>query len=304
MRIEVTRENFYRRLDKLLRNTLKDLPLSTIYKLIRKGKIYVNGKRVRDPGFDLEEGDIVEIKYVNLENLPKRSDKKDLTPVPMKLDIIHENDNYLVLNKPPGVAIHPGKGVHVATLIEGLLYYGQEQRFEPFLVHRLDKDTSGLLIVAKNREAARVLTEMFKGRNVEKEYIALVKGVPENNLKITIPLDGQEAVSEIVSVKPLKNVSLLRVKIHTGRKHQIRRHLSQIGFPVVGDDTYGDRQFNREFRKKYALKRHFLHSYRMKFFDPWTEEEKDLKAPLTEDLLNVLMLLEERSDEWLKEFLS
>ncbi|MCD6551145.1 RluA family pseudouridine synthase [Thermotoga sp.] len=304
MRIEVTKENFYRRLDKFLRSSLKDLPLSIIYKLIRKGKIYVNGKRVRDPGFDLEEGDVVEIKYVNLENLPKRSEKKDLTPVPMKLDVLHENDNYLALNKPPRVAIHPGKGVHVATLIEGLLYYGQKRGFEPFLVHRLDKDTSGLLIVAKSREAARTLTEMFRGRNVEKEYIALVKGVPESNLKITIPLDDQEAVSEIVSVQPMKNVSLLRVRIHTGRKHQIRRHLSQIGFPIVGDNTYGDKHFNRDFRKKYALKRHFLHSYRMRFFDPWFKEEKDLKAPLTEDLLNVLALLEERSDEWLEEFLS
>ncbi|AIY87363.1 MULTISPECIES: RluA family pseudouridine synthase [unclassified Thermotoga] len=304
MRMEVTRENFYRRLDKFLRNQLKDVPLSVIYKLIRKGKVYVNRKRVKDPSFDLEEGDVVELRHVNLENLPKRSEKKDLTPVPMKLDVLYEDDHYLVLNKPPNIAIHPGKGVHVATLIEGLLYYGQEKGFSPFLVHRLDKETSGLLVVAKNREAARILTELFKGRNIEKEYVTLVRGVPENNMKITIPLDGQEAVSEIVSVKPLKDVSLLRVKIHTGRKHQIRRHLSQIGFPVVGDDTYGDRHFNREFRKRYGLKRQFLHSYRMKFIDPWTEEEKDFRAPLPDDLLSVLNLLEERSDEWLEEFLS
>jgi len=131
-----------------------------------------------------------------------------------------------------------------------------------------------------------------------------VRGTPENNMKITIPLDGQEAISEIVSVKSLRDVSLLRVKIHTGRKHQIRRHLSQIGFPVVGDDTYGDRHFNREFRKRYGLKRLFLHSYRMKFIDPWTEEEKDFRAPLPDDLLSVLNFLEERSDEWLEEFLS
>ncbi|PLV60467.1 RluA family pseudouridine synthase [Thermotoga sp. KOL6] len=304
MRIEVTKENHYRRLDKFLRNRLKEIPLSVVYKLIRKGKVYVNGRRVRDPGFDLEEGDVVEIKYVNLDNLPRRAEKKGLTPIPMKLNILYENEHYLALNKPPGVAIHPGKGVHVATLIEGLLYYGREKDFEPFLVHRLDKDTSGLLIVAKNREAARILSNMFRERRVEKEYITLVKGHPENNLKIIVPLDGQEAISEIVAVKPLKNLSLLRVRIYTGRKHQIRRHLAQIGFPVIGDNTYGDRQLNREIRKKYGLKRIFLHSYRMNFIDPWFEEEREIKAPLTSDLRDVLEFLKERSDEWLEKFLS
>ena len=302
MRLEVNTENYYRRLDKFLRNQLKNIPLSTIYKLIRKGKVYVNGKRVRDPSFDLEEGDVVELRYVNVENLPKREKKENLVPIPMQLDVVYESEDYLVVNKPAGIPMHPGKGVHVATLIEGLLYYGEKKGFVPYLVHRIDMDTSGLLLVAKSKEAARVLSQLFREKKMEKLYLTLVKGQPPEKGTIEIPLDGSPAVTEYWLVRSFDEVSFLKVKIITGKKHQIRRHLAGIGYPIVEDNDYGDRPFNREFRKRYGLKRMFLHSYSISFRDPWDNEERSFVAKLPPDLLEVLFLLEKGSTKWLEEF--
>ena len=287
---EVKKENYYSRLDKFLRKSLPDVPMSAIYKFIRKGKVYVNGKRVRDQAFRLEKGDIVEIRYVDIEKFRRRKET-NLEPQKMDLDIIYEDEKILVLNKPAGIALHPGKNIHVATLIEGLMYHGKEKGFQPHLVHRLDLNTSGVLVVAKGNEMARVLTDLFKRRLVEKEYITLVRGKITGKGKIEEPLDGQEALTEYEALETKDGLTLLRVRIKTGRKHQIRRHMALVGHHVIGDDKYGQKQFNREIRRKTGLRRQFLHCYRLTLPEIALGEKKTFVAPLPEDLRKVLSVL-------------
>ena len=240
----------------------------------------------------MEIGDIVEIRYVNIDKF-RRAENRSLEPQPMELDIIFENDRYLVLNKPAGIPIHPGKGVHVVTLIEGLMYYGNKKGFTPHLVHRLDKQTSGVLIVAKDVESARMLSRLFKDRKVKKIYICLVKGMmKEKEGIVNEPIENQEALTEYVVLKNYNEVSLLRVIPYTGRKHQIRKHMFFINHPVVGDNLYGDKEFNKQFKRKYGLKRFFLHCEEISFFDPWEMKKVRFKSPLPEDLSKVLSLLE------------
>ncbi len=286
-RQDVRKENYYSRLDRFLRRNLPEVPLSAIYKFIRKGKVYVNGKRVRDQAFRLSEGDVVEIRYVDVERF-KRRKENSLEPQKMDLEIIYEDNRILALNKPPGIALHPGRNIHVATLIEGLLHYGSERGFEPHLVHRLDLNTSGVLVVAKDKEAARILTEMFKMRLIKEEYLALVRGEFSGSGKIEKPLDGQEAVTDYEVVESKAGVSYVRVRIETGRKHQIRRHFSLIGHHVVGDNKYGEKVFNREFARRYGLRRQFLHCHRVEFRHPFEEKDLTFEAPLSEDLRAVL----------------
>ncbi len=285
---EVNRRNYYSRLDKFLRRNLDEVPLSAIYKFIRRGKVYVNGRRVRDGSYKLEEGDAVEIRYVDLENF-KRRKNNTLEPQKMEIDILYEDDHIMVLNKPAGIALHPGKNIHVATLIEGLMYYGNEKGFDPHLVHRLDLNTSGALIVAKDKFVARRLTEMFKKREIRKEYLALVRGYLDKGRGIVdIPLDGQDALTEYEVLSRWREVSYLRVRIKTGRKHQIRRHFSMIGHHVVGDNKYGEKAFNRKFKKEYGLKRQFLHCSSIELNHPVDGRKLKVSAPLLEDLEKVL----------------
>lgn len=289
----VTEKNYYSRLDKFLRKQLTNLPLNAIYKLIRTGKVYVNGKKVKKPNFNLEIGDEITIN----EDTSKynREINNKVVPIKMDLTIVYEDEDLLIINKPAGIPIHPGKGTHVATLIEGLLYYGNQNNFTPHLVHRLDKHTSGILIVAKNPNAARELGEIITTRNIEKEYITLCKGETKKEMKIEIPLENKYALTYIKLKKVFKNelgfFSLLDVKIKTGRKHQIRKHLSLIGHPVVGDNIYGDQKLNREFKRKFGLRRYFLHCYKMEFY--YNQKKISAVADLPEDLQNVLNYLKE-----------
>ena len=289
-KIEVKKENYYSRLDKFLRKSLPDVPMSAIYKFIRKGKVYVNGKRVRDYAFKIEEGDLVEIRYVDLDKFRRRKET-NLEPQKMDLDIIYEDDKILVLNKPAGIALHPGKNIHVATLIEGLIHYGMENGFQPHLVHRLDLNTSGVLVVAKGNEMARILTDVFKRRLVEKEYVVLVRGKLSGRGRIEEPLDGQEALTEYETLETKGELTLLRVWIKTGRKHQIRRHMSMIRHHVIGDDKYGQKQFNREIRKKTGLKRQFIHCRKITLPRIVLGKRRSFEAPLPEDLRKVLSIL-------------
>ncbi len=287
---KVRRSNYYSRLDRFLRRNLQRIPLSAVYKFIRKGKVYVNGKRVRENSFRLEKGDVVEIRYVDLERFERRKEN-NLEPQEIPLNILYEDDRIMILNKPAGVALHPGKNIHVATLIEGLMYYGNERGFEPHLVHRLDLNTSGALMVAKDKDTARILTELFKKRLVKKEYLSLVRGATKPSGVIDIPLDGQEAVTSYEVIHRGNEVSYVRVTIETGRKHQIRRHFSMIKHHVVGDNKYGEKSFNRIFAKRYGLKRQFLHCTKLGFVHPLTGKKLTVEAPLSEDLRMVLTKL-------------
>ena len=293
-KLDVNEKNYYSRLDRFLRRNLEEVPLSALYKFIRRGKVYVNGKRVRDGSYELYEGDTVEIRYIDLEKF-KRRKGNSLEPQKMELQVLYEDDHILILNKPAGIALHPGKNIHVATLIEGLMYYGKEKDFEPHLVHRLDLNTSGALIVAKRKSAARKLTERFKRRSVDKEYVSLVRGYLDGDKGvIDTPLDGQNALTEYEVLSRKKGVSYVKIYIKTGRKHQIRRHFSSIGHHVVGDDKYGEKSFNREFKRKYGLRRQFLHCSRVELVHPIDGKKISVSAPLSEDLEKVLERLEIR----------
>jgi len=291
----VNDRNYYKRLDKFLRNALNDIPLSAIYKFIRKGKVYVNGKRIKDQKFALEVGDKVSVRYVDVDKFRKRKENT-LEPQKLDLDIIYEDKDILVLNKPAGIAIHPGKNIHLVTLVEGLLYYGNEKSFEPHLVHRLDLNTSGVLIVAKNKNAARILTKDFKERKVKKYYKALVRGKMNVSGKIEKDLDDQKAVTYYRPEKFYKildeGVTLVDVEIGTGRKHQIRRHFSIIGHHVAGDNKYGEKVYNKKIRNLTGLKRHFLHCYKIKINHPKSGKEMTFTAELSPDLKKVLDAIE------------
>lgn len=174
------------------------------------------------------------------------------------------------------------------------MYYGQEKNFTPHLVHRLDKHTSGILIIAKNTQSARELGDIIAGRSIKKEYIALCKGQLSKEGKIDIPLENKKALTTFITQKVYKThlgeFSLLNVNIKTGRKHQIRKHLSLINHPIIGDDVYGDKKLNREFKREYGLKRYFLHCHSMEFY--FKNKHIAATAPLSEDLKNVLKNLE------------
>ncbi len=286
----IDEHNYFSRLDKFLRNALKNVPLSAIYKLIRTGKILVNGTKVKEASNKLEIGDTVEIVNVDIAKYNRKVE--ELRSAKMKLNIIYEDDAILALNKPSGISVHPGKNTNKPSLIEGLKYHGEKFGFEPFLVHRLDKETSGVLIVAKNRNIARELSELISSRDVEKYYVTLAFG-KISKMKIDDSIDGQEAISIITPTKvyktPFGDVTLVRVKIETGRKHQIRIHLASKGFPIVCDNDYGDFRLNREFTKRYGLKRQFLHCESMIF--SFGGKQYDIHAPLSDDLSNVLKFL-------------
>lgn len=291
----VNEENYFSRIDKFLRKVLKNVPLSAVYKLFRTGKVYVNNIRVKEPSTKLNLGDVIRIIGEDLSKYSR--DYKELKPTKMKLDILYEDEVILAINKPAGVSVHPGKNVHKPSLIEGLKYYGEKNGFEPFLVHRLDRDTSGVMIIAKDRNTARELSELISSHSVEKIYITLVFG-KTTNMIIEEPIENQYAKT---IVKPMKyfraylngekiDLSFLEIEIETGRKHQIRKHLSSKGFPIVCDKDYGDFRRNRQFTKKYELKRHFLHCKRMKF--TYNGKIYDVTAPLSEDLQNIIKLIE------------
>ncbi|MBO8139609.1 MAG: RluA family pseudouridine synthase [Thermosipho sp. (in: Bacteria)] len=289
----VNENNYYTRLDKFLRKNFQNIPLSAIYKMIRKGKVYVNGKKVKNPSYNIEIGDSIEIKE-DIANY-NRDTNKSIKPIKMNLNIVYEDEDILIINKPAGISIHPGKGTHIATLIEGLIYYGNQNNFKPLLVHRLDKHTSGILIIAKNAPASRILSEIISSREMEKQYVTLVVGKTNKSGKIDLPLDEKDSLT-IYNTKNIFKTdtgyfSLLNVEIKTGRKHQIRKHFALIKHPVVGDDVYGDRRLNREFKRQFGLKRYFLHCNKMSFF--YKGKRIEAIADLPEDLTKVIKKLKE-----------
>ena len=259
--VEVTQDNFYHRLDKFLLKAYPEIMRSSIMKLIRKGNVYVNGKRRKAVSYTLCTGDVVEICISNEDIKPLlRSKKPSYTKVKrMALTIIYEDENIFVVDKPGGIPTQPGTKIQF-SLLSGLNYLGEKKGFHPYLVHRLDKYTSGVLVVAKNIYTARYLSSQFKNHSVIKEYYTVVIGkTRQKQGKITIPLDDKRAVTYYEVLKESNELSLLRVRITTGRKHQIRRHLAAISCPILGDDLYGDRKQNRALKKKYNFKAYLLH---------------------------------------------
>lgn len=277
---------------KKLENFLKkQFPIGYVRKLFRKNSVRLNGQRAK-PEDLVRAGDRIQL-YIEFE---KPAETFKPRPALTKLDIIYEDNALLVLNKRAGIAVHEGKTVGKRESVLGILETQYRDRgIKPQLVHRLDKDTSGLLLVAKNPESAKELESCFETGAVEKEYLCLLVGrLPNNEGKIDFPLPGRggnpvRALTRYRVVKKFSEVTLVRAAIETGRLHQIRLHFAKLGYPVVMDDQHGDFGFNKRFRKEYGLKRQFLHAEKLKI--KTDGKSREWIAPLAKDLEKILRLL-------------
>lgn len=289
------------RLDKFLVACLPEFSRARLQGLIVDGFVDVDGLAAKKGGQMLGGGERVTVcipptHSVGLiaENIP--------------LDVIYENDELIVVNKPAGMVVHPAAGHDSGTLVNAVLGYepdiegiGGEER--PGVVHRLDKDTSGLIVMAKNERAHRWLQDQFRLRKVEKTYLALVDGKPptptgrveapigrdpqqRKKMAITTAAKGREAVSEYKTLESFPKHTLLEFHPQTGRTHQIRLHCAFLGCPIVADPIYGHKKTSLD------LKRHFLHAFRLKIILPGEKQARVFEAPLPEDLAKVL--------EWLR----
>ncbi|MGL5381162.1 RluA family pseudouridine synthase [Clostridium sp.] len=275
------------RLDKFLRKLLKDVPLSKIFKALRKGDIRVNGKKQKE-NYSLQLDDVIEIKYIQ-SNKEERK-KKFIKVEAGGLKVTFEDENLLVVEKWPGVLVHPDQKGKEATLTDYVLSYLNEKgdylpeneiTFTPASCNRLDRNTSGIVIFGKNFEALRSLNEMIREGKVEKYYMTLVKGKVKDGLYKGYILknedvniskvydeevkDSKEIAMEVKTIQTNGAYSLLEINLITGRSHQIRAHLAHIGTPIIGDSKYGDRKLNSFFANKFGLECQFLYAYKLIF---------------------------------------
>ena len=305
------------RLDVYLAGNVESLSRSKIHELILSGDVLVNGIRSK-PGYRLRNSDRISIKIPEPEPL-------DIVPQEMMMNILYEDDHYLAVNKPPGVVVHPGAGNKTGTLVSGLLYHTKTLstlggKLRPGLVHRLDKDTSGVIVVAKTNEAHWKLGKLFAERKIYKEYRVLVWGIPqqENGIvegaisrdsrdrkKFSVSESGKFARSRYSIVEAFEIASHLKVVIETGRTHQIRVHMQSIGHPVVGDKTYGgDKRSFDSFSKIVSdvglqliakTRRQMLHARCIQFMHPFTDRDLRITAPLPDDFCENINLLKQIS---------
>lgn len=288
------------RLDKFLVGLLPEFSRSRIQRLIASGLVEVNGRAAWKAGQPLEAGSTVTVR------VPPAA-PTSLIAEDIPLDIVFENEDLIVVNKPAGMVVHPAAGHSSGTLVHAILGYapplegiGGEER--PGVVHRLDKETSGLILLAKNERAHRWLQDQFRLRKVEKTYLALVEGKPptpsgrveayigrdpkqRRKMAIVSEKQGREAVSEYKTVEEFENHTLLEFHPHTGRTHQIRLHCAFLRCPIVGDTVYGRK------RPTISIGRHFLHAYRLRILLPNEKEPRQFEAPLPEELRLVLNAL-------------
>jgi 23S rRNA pseudouridine1911/1915/1917 synthase len=288
------------RLDKYLVEQLQEFSRSRIQGLILDGFVDVNGRAAKKAGQTLESGFDVTVRIP--PPVPT-----DLVAEDIPLDIVFENEDLLVVNKPAGMVVHPAAGHASGTLVNAVLGYdpeiegiGGEER--PGVVHRLDKETSGLILLAKNERAHRWLQDQFRLRKVEKTYLALVDGKPptptgrveahvgrdpshRKKMAIVPESRGREAISEYKTVESFEKYTLLEFHPQTGRTHQIRLHCAFLGCPIVGDEIYGKKKPSLE------INRHFLHAHKLKIILPGEKEQRFFEAPLPEELEQVLASL-------------
>jgi 23S rRNA pseudouridine1911/1915/1917 synthase len=286
------------RLDVFLARHLENLTRSQIQLLNRSGAIQIEGRRDK-AGYKIRGGETVEVDLRVLESEP-------LTPEQMPLQIYFEDADLAVIEKPAGVVVHPGSGTRGGTIVHGLLFHFQNLsdaggQGRPGIVHRLDKWTSGLMIVAKNNVAHARLSKGFQDRQIQKTYLAVVHGRPRQTAgviesaigrhpKIRTKMaamqrgKGRSAHTEYRVLEQFREYALLELKIKTGRTHQIRVHLASVGHPVVGDDVYGERAL-KEFVKKFGEPhRYFLHAAELRFTHPSTGMPLEFHSPLPEKL--------------------
>ena len=307
---KVTGDASGQRLDKFLRKRLAAVPLSHLYKLVRTKKVRVNGARAQIDQL-LGAGDVITV-HGSREDKPAADETaKPASAVKQDFTILYEDDAILVCNKPSGLAIHPGSGIQGETLVDQARAYLERQglqladgEFKPSPAHRLDRETSGVVVVAKTRQAMVKMSEIFAEGEAHKVYLALAKGrfqrekgsidlrLPEHQQtagsKAQRGVNMQQALTHWKRLAGGPEATLLEVEIETGRTHQIRRHLAAIGHPVVGDSKHGDFPFNRQAQKSFGLRRMFLHSARLSIAHPLTMKRLIFSAALPEDLVSCL----------------
>ena len=280
---------------KKLENFLKiRFPIGYVRKLFRKNGIRLNGKHPK-PDDVVRGGDRI-VLYLPFETKVR---PREPASAAGKIKIVFEDDSLLVIDKPAGIAVHEGKNILKRDAVIGILearYRGEG--ITPRLVHRLDQDTSGLLLVAKNDKVVAELENSFETGSIAKEYLCLVAGrLPENGGTIDFPLPGREgkqvrAVTRFRVEKRFAQTTLARVRIDTGRMHQIRLHFAKFGYPVVMDDKHGDFTFNKRFRKEVGLKRQFLHASSLTL--DHRGKKRTWTAPLPDDLAATLRALKSK----------
>jgi 23S rRNA pseudouridine1911/1915/1917 synthase len=295
------------RLDRVLAGEIAGHSRSQIQRMIEDGHVALPRVKTLKPNTPVREGDVITVTF----------------PVPaathavaeaIPLDILFQDTDLIVVNKPAGMVVHPAAGNESGTLVNALLHHvsdlsGIGGELRPGIVHRLDKGTSGVMVVAKNDSAHQELARQFHDREVEKQYVALVWGLVQQRKRIDIPIGrdpvhrekistrarrARSAVTRVTWARHVPGVSLLRIAIHTGRTHQIRVHLNAIGHPIAGDSLYGgvQRRVPQALRAVQRLSRPFLHAERLAFHHPRSGEYMEFTVPLPEDLRGVLADIE------------
>lgn len=303
IQITVQSEHDGLRLDRVLASEVEGYSRSQVQRLIDDGHVQLPRLSTIKANSPVREGDIITVV------LPEPT---AATPAPeaIPIEVLHEDTDLIVVNKPPGMVVHPGAGHDSGTLVNALLHHvsdlsGIGGELRPGIVHRLDKGTSGVMVIAKNDHAHQELSRQFHDREVEKEYVALVWGVVHQRKRIDIPIGrdpvhrekistrarrARSAVTRVTWARQIPGLSLLRIAIQTGRTHQIRVHLNAIGHPIVGDSLYGGvhRRVPNHLRGVQRLNRPFLHAERLAFTHPATGGRLEFRAPLPPDLSAIL----------------
>lgn len=277
------------RLDQAINQKYSEISRTLAHEMIKKGEILLNGSATK-PGQKLKGGEAITLSRRCEEN------ESNIAPTPLDFKILYEDEHIVAIDKPAGLVVHPGAGKEKATVVSALLGHtklspvGAPTR--PGVVHRLDKNTSGVMVLAKTREAHKRLAEAFSSRELEKEYLAIIQGhivnrkgrievaierdkIHRKRMKATSAEKGRMAISLFEVVEYLNSATLIKVKILTGRTHQIRVHMAFTGHPLLGDSTYGGKRW-----QKHA--QHFLHSNKLVFKHPITGKEMSLTAPVPE----------------------
>ncbi len=289
---EIEQEDVGKRLDVFLSEKTGDFSRSYIDKLISEGRAIVNGKRVKS-GYKIRAKDQVQMNIPNPKPLEVKAENIDL-------DILYEDNDIVVINKPRGMVVHPAAGNHSGTLVNALLNHCKDSLSDingiirPGIVHRIDKDTSGVLVAAKNNKSHKRLSEKLKEHDIQRIYIALAEGnIQENSGKVDAPIgrnpverkkmavnikNGRGAVTYFKVLERFKSATLLELQLETGRTHQIRVHLSFIGHPLVGDPLYGKR------KQRFNFKGQALHAKLLGFVHPGTEQYVEFEAALPKEL--------------------
>lgn len=301
MNIKVNEENVGKRIDSFIPMVQEDISRSMVQKLIEQKNIKVNGKETKH-SYKLKLNDEIEIFVPEAKEI-------DLKAQDIPLNVIYEDNDIIVINKPKGMVVHPANGNPDGTLVNAVMNLCKDSlsgiggEIRPGIVHRLDKDTSGAIIVAKNDKAHIALSEQLKNHEVKKTYLALVRGIiKENEATINMPIarskkdrkkmdvdkDGKEAITHFKVLGRYKNkYTLLQINLETGRTHQIRVHLSHIGYPIIGDEVYSNG------KNEWNVIGQCLHAWKLEFIHPITGKKISLEAEIPEYLKNIIKELEE-----------